>query len=61
MRPILNQVQYRKVRSVRILANIRPRGRVTMIMIADENHKTASVRDMIPRYRKHDKGKGPEP
>ena len=47
--PIWNQVQYLKVLSVRILANISPSGRAMMIMMAAANQDTASESDMIPK------------
>lgn len=44
-----DQVQYLKVLSVRILANISPSGRAMMIMMAAANQDTASESDMIPK------------
>ena len=47
--PFGDQVQYLKVLSVRILANISPSGRAMMIMMAAANQDTASESDMIPK------------
>ena len=47
--PSGDQVQYLKVLSVRILANISPSGRAMMIMMAAANQDTASESDMIPK------------
>ena len=47
--PFVDQVQYLKVLSVRILANISPSGRAMMIMMAAANQDTASESYMIPK------------
>ena len=47
--PFGDQVQYLKVLSVRILANISPSGRAMIIMMAAANQDTASESDMIPK------------
>lgn len=46
---LANQVQYRKVLSVRILAKMSPRGRAAMIRIAAANQEAAVASDIIPR------------
>ena len=44
-----DQVQYRKVLSVRILAKMSPKGRAAMIRIAAANQEAAVASDIIPR------------
>ena len=43
------QVQYRNILSVSILAKISPRGRHTMIRIAEANQEADASKDMMPR------------
>lgn len=44
-----DQVQYRNVLSVSILAKINPSGRARMIKIAEANQVAEVARDIIPR------------
>lgn len=45
----MNHEQYLKVRSVKILAKIKPSGSAIIIIIAAAPHENASVRDIIPK------------
>ena len=44
-----NQLQYRNILSVSILAKISPSGRHTMIRIAEANQEADTSKDMMPR------------
>ena len=45
----MNHEQHPKLRSVKILAKINPRGRAIIIIIAAAPHENASTRDMVPK------------